>query len=245
MARNGPRDGSPCKAPTYIGDDLAGLHGALAAMMALHHRERTGEGQHVDSALLDAVLFQSNGYLTLAAMGEPTPRMGSEVTVTCPVNVFECRDGFVFLAVALDSHWVALCEVIGRPELATAPGFATNAARVLNREAVNEVVAAWCRTLPASEADARIGAAGIAVALVDSYEDAARNPHVIERDMLQEATLEDGSVALLTGPAAKFSRTPTRVRHAARRVGEDTDDILAELGLDDEAIGKLRHDGVV
>jgi formyl-CoA transferase len=245
MALNGPRNGAPCKAPTYIGDDLAGLHGALAAMMALHHRERTGEGQHIDSALLDAVLFQSNGYLTLAAMGEPTPRMGSEVTVTCPVNVFECRDGYIFLAVALDSHWVALCDVMGRPQLATAPGFATNAARVLNRDAVNEVVAGWCRTVPATEADARIGAAGIAVALVDSYEDAARNPHVIERDMLQEATLEDGTVALLTGPAAKFSRTPTRVRHAARAVGADTDDIVAELGLDDEAVGKLRAEGVL
>ncbi|MPY94261.1 MAG: CoA transferase [Acidimicrobiia bacterium] len=245
MALNGPRDGAPCKAPTYIGDDLAGLHGALGAMMALHHRDRTGEGQHVDSALLDAVLFQSNGYLTLAAMGEPTPRMGSEVTVTCPVNIFECREGFIYLAVALDSHWCALCEVMGRPDLATAAGFATNTERVLNREAVNEAVAAWCRTLPAEEADRRIGAAGVAVAVVETFEDAARNPHVLERAMLQDATLEDGSVARLTGPAAKFSRTPTRVRHAAHALGEDTDDILREVGLDDDAIGKLRADGLV
>ena len=134
------------------------------------------------------------------------------------VNTFTCQGGHVYLAVALDPHWAKLCEVIGRPELATAPGYATNAERVVNREAVNAAVAGWCAAHPVDDVQARLGGAGLAVARIDSYADAARNPHVLERDMLQDAVLEDGSVAPLTGPALKFSRTPTRVRHAGRHV---------------------------
>ncbi len=245
MALNGPADGAPSKGPTYLCDDLAGLHGAIGAMAALHHRDRTGEGQHVDASLLDAVLFQSNGYLTLAAMGDPTPRMGSEVTITCPVNTYACDGGFMFLAVALDAHWAKLCEVMGRPELTDAPGFATNAERCANRVAVNAAVSDWSIRHPVDEVVARLGAAGVAVAKVESYEDAARNPHVLERDMLQDTVLEDGSVAPLTGPAVKFSRTPTRVRHGSPAIGADTDALLAELGRDGEAIAALRARGAV
>lgn len=245
MALNGPADGAPCKGPTYLCDDLAGLHGAIGAIAALHHRNQTGEGQHVDASLLDAVLFQSNGYLTLAAMGDPTPRMGSEVTVTCPVNVFTCQGGHIFLAIALDAHWAKLCDVMGRSELAHAPGFATNAERVANRTAVNAVVSDWCATQPVDDADRLISAAGVAVAKVESYEDAARNPHVLERDMLQDAVLEDGTVAPLTGPAVKFSRTPTRVRHASPALGADTEAVLAEAGLDADAVAKLRAAGAI
>lgn len=245
MALNGQPDGPPTKGPTYLCDDLAGLHGAIGAIAALHHRDQTGEGQHVDSALLDAVLFQSNGYLTLAAMGEPTPRMGSEVDVTCPVNIFACREGHIYLAVAIDPHWRKLCEVMGRPELGEAAGFATNAERVRNRAEVNRAVTTWTSEHSADEAQKLLGDAGIAVAKVESYEDASRNPHVLDRDMLQDAVLEDGSVGRLTGPAVKFSRTPTRVRHATRPIGADNADILGELGYDADAIAALRADGVV
>jgi len=245
MSLNGQPDGPPTKGPTYVCDDLAGLHGAIGAIAALRHRDQTGEGQHVDSALLDAVLFQSNGYLTLAAMGEPTPRMGSEVDVTCPVNIFACREGHVYLAVAIDPHWVALCEVMGRPDLATAPGFATNVERVANRPEVNRTVEEWTGRHTADEVQKLLGDAGVAVAKVESYEDASCNPHVLERDMLQDAVLEDGSVGRLTGPAVKFSRTPTRVRHATRAVGADNADILSELGYDAHAIAALRADGAI
>ncbi len=245
MAANGPTDGEPCKGPTYLCDDLAGLHGAIGAMAALHHRNRTGEGQHVDSSLLDAVLFQSNGFLSLAAMGVPIARMGSEVTITCPVNTYTCADGYLYLAIALDAHWVKLCEAMGRPELISAPGFATNTARCDNRDAVNAAVSDWCISQPVVTAVARLSAAGVAVAKVDTYEDAARNPHVLERDMLQDTVLEDGTVAPLTGPALKFSRTPTRVRHASRALGADTDSLLAELGLNDAAVAALRARGAV
>ena len=125
LSLNGEPGGAPVKAPTFIGDDIAGLHGALAAMAALRHRDRTGEGQHCDVALQDALLFQSNGYPMLAALGVPLPRMGSQFVVAAPAGVYACSDGFVMLGVLLDSHWKILSGLLDRPELASHADYAT------------------------------------------------------------------------------------------------------------------------
>ena len=146
---------------------------------------------------------------------------------------------------ALDVHWAKLCEVMGRSDLASAPGFATNAERVVNRDAVNQAVGAWCAAHARVDVDRRLGDAGVAAAKVDTYEDAAHNPHVLERDMLQEAVLEDGTVAPL--PARPSSSAGPRPACATprRAVGADNADILAELGLDEDEIAELRADGVL
>ena len=144
MSLNGPKDGGPTKAPTYIGDDLAGLHGAIAALAALQHRARTGEGQHCDVSLLDAMTFQSNGYLTLAAVGLPPPRMGNEVTFTVPLNVYQCRDGAVIMGTLLDTHWKVLARMCGRGDLADDPDYATIPGRMARREYATRWRQIWC-----------------------------------------------------------------------------------------------------
>jgi formyl-CoA transferase len=88
MSLNGSPDGGPVRCATYLGDDLAGLHGALAALAALRHRDATGEGQHIDVSLMDSILFQSNGYLTLGAIGHPMPRIGNRSLFSAPVDAF-------------------------------------------------------------------------------------------------------------------------------------------------------------
>jgi len=245
MSLNGSPDGPPVKAPTFLADDLAGLHGALSALAALRHRDRTGEGQHVDVCLLDSLLFHCDGLLSLGATDVPLQRWGAQVNVTHPCDVYDCRDGSLYLAVALDSHWRTLCEVIGRPDLAREPGFGRNGDRLANREAVNAVIAEWCAERSVYEALGRLLDAGLVAAKLNTFAEAAREPHVLERDMLQPVQLSDGSVAPLTGPAAKFSRTPTRVRRAAPPPGADTDEILSELGYDGDRLRALRDDRVV
>lgn len=241
---NGEVDGRPLKAPTFIGDDLAGLHGAIGALAALRHRDASGEGQHVDVSLLDSLLFQSNGYLTLAAMGAPVPRLGSQFQVAAPADIYPCRDGHVIAGVLLDSHWERLTRVIGRPELADHPDWATARARVGRRDEANALLADWLRELTVEEAMAALASAGLAAERVRSYAEAAEDVHVQARDMLQATPQEDGSVAPIVGPAAKFSRTPTRVRTGAPALGADSDEILSELGLDAQAILRLREQGV-
>jgi len=245
MSLNGAVDGGPTKAPTFLADDLAGLHAALGAISALHHRNRTGEGQHVDVALLDSLLFQSNGQLTAGAVGLPQRRWGSEVAVSVPTNTFTCSDGVVYIAIILDAHWRALCAVMGREEFASAPGFATNVERIASRDAVNAMVGHYCAGHTAAEVVAALNAAGVVVAKVNSYADAAAEPHVQARGMLQPVTLTDGSVQPITAPAAKFSRTPTSIRRPAPRPGAQTDEVLDAFGLRVAERDALRADGII
>jgi crotonobetainyl-CoA:carnitine CoA-transferase CaiB-like acyl-CoA transferase len=229
MAQNGMPDDPPLRAPTFLADELAGLHAAIGALAALAHRLRTGEGQHVDVSMMDSILFSSSGLPTLAATGAPPPRLGNETDFVVPSNVYECRDGHIYLAVALNKHWRALTEVIGEPGLAQAPGYRTNEERIANRDAINQIVARWCGGRTVAEALAALSAHGIVVGPVRTLAQAAADPHVTARGMLQETVLSNGSSAPLVGPPVKFSRTPTRIRRGAPEPGADTAEVLAEL----------------
>ncbi len=243
LSLNGEPEGVPVKAPTFLADDLGGLHGALGALAALCHRHRTGEGQHVDVSLLDATLFQSNGFLTLGALGVAYPRLGNEYPFAAPARVFACKDGSAYLGVLLDSHWKALARVMGRPELGEDPDYAVAPNRLGRRAEVNEILAAWAAERSVAEVIAALTAAGLPCAPVRGYAEAARDPHVLERDMLQPTVQPDGTEIPITGPAGKFSRTPTRVRRAAPAAGADQADILGELGLDGDEIAALQEAG--
>jgi crotonobetainyl-CoA:carnitine CoA-transferase CaiB-like acyl-CoA transferase len=232
---NGHPQDAPVKAPTFLGDDLGGVHGALGALAALRHRDRTGEGQHVDVALLDSLLFQSNGRLTAGALDIPQPKYGNQFEIAAPVNAYACRDGHVFAGILLDSHWKTLAAVIGRAELADDPRFAVLGHRLSNRDAADRMLADWCATRTVAEVVDTMTEAGLPACRINTYAEAAREPHVLARDMLQPTVLSDGSTVPLTGPAVKFSRTPTRVRAAAEPLGASTERVLRELGLGDTA----------
>jgi formyl-CoA transferase len=244
MSLNGAPDGTPTKAPTFLADDLAGLHAALSALAAIHHRDLTGEGQHIDVALLDSLLFQSNGYLTLGAVGDELPRLGNQFRIAAPANAYPCRDGLVAAGVLIDAHWKTLARLIGRPELADDAAYATTLPRLARRETVDALLRDWLAERTMAEAEDALLGAGLPFGRVRSYAEAARNPHVRERDMLQDTAVEGGTVPL-TGPAAKFSRTPTRIRTGPPTLGEHTDAILDELGVPDEERTQLRDDGVI
>jgi formyl-CoA transferase len=245
MSLNGERNGSPVRAATALCDDLAGLHGALAALAALAHHHRTGEGQHIDVALLDAMLFQSNGMLTLAALGMPLPRWGNESPYAVPANVYVCRDGYVRLAVVLDAHWRVLAELVGRPELANDPAYATLDCRTQRRTEIDAIIAGWCAGRALDEAVSLFVKAGLAAAPIRTYAQAAQDLHVLARDMLQPIRQADGTVIPLTGPAAKFSRTPTRVRTGAALLGTHDEEILGSLGFSRSDIEQLREKGII
>ncbi len=245
LSLNGDPGGEPVKAPTFLADDLGGLHAALAALAALRHRDHTGEGQRIDVSLLDAMLFQSTGYLTLGALGVELPRLGNQFRIAAPARVYRCRDGDVMAGVLLDAHWRKLALLMQRPELAEDPRYATTAARIARRAEVDALFAGWLAGQSVADAIATLLAAGLPIAPVRSYAEAAADPHVRAREMLQDVAQEDGTLRPITGPAAKLSRTPLRVRSGAPALGAHNDEILREAGFDTTAIAELRKLGVV
>jgi len=238
--------GIPSRVPVWFGDDLSGLHAALAALAALRHRDTTGEGQYVDVSMLDVVLFQSNGNLTLGAIGEPLVPWGAQLPACVPGNAFRCRDDrFVYTGCILETHWARFCRLLGRPELVEEPGWRSNVERIANREAVHELFEAWCAAFDRDELLDLLAAEGLPGAPVRSYDELADDPHVHSREMLIDVELQEGGKAPLTGPAVKFSRTPTAIRTPAPSPGQHTRQVLTSVGVEPERFEQLRLDGVV
>lgn len=232
MSLNGAEDGAPTKASTWIGDDLAGIHGALGALAALRHRDRTGEGQHVDVALVDALLAHSNTFPSMARLGMPLRRTGNQFPVIVPFNVYRCvdSDSYVYIGAALDSHWLKLLQIMDRQDLEDDTRFADLNLRLEHRELVDQLVAEWCCKQPLHSVLERLAEAGIPVAPINDYPTATTDPHVQARDMFQDVELSDGRVVPLLAPTTKFSRTPVRIRSAAPALGADNEALLRELG---------------
>ena len=238
---NGPPSSGPTKAPTYLADDLGGLHGALGALAALTHRNSSGEGQHIDVSLVDSLIFQSNGYLTSGKLDIPLPKMGNQFSIAAPVNVYGCLDGNIYGGVILDAHWKALCSLVNRDDLSDLDG----AERIKERDSVDKVVADWCATRSVEEVVSLLDGIGLAVTRVNTFGEAANHPHIESRDMLQEVRLTDGKSVPLTGPAAKFSRTPTKIHNAAPELGANNEEVFRSLGLSSREIDKLKEEGAI
>ena len=240
-ALNGDPEGGPVKAPTFLADDLGGLHGALAAMAALRHRDQTGEGQQVDVSLVDSIMFQSNGMASLGAMGLPTPRMGNQFAIAAPINNYVCADGTVFAGVLLDSHWQQLAKELDQEQLQGLSG----AQRLEQRDSLDALLADYCLIRKVDDIVNRFAELGLPATRVNTPAEIAQEPHIHARDMLISTQLSDGSTVPLVGPAAKFSRTPTTIRHPAPSLGQHNGLILTDLGYSDAEQAKLRDKGVI
>ena len=151
----------------------------------------------------------------------------------------------MYTGVLLDSHWRALAPIMGEPDLAEHVSFATRDQRLANREACNVLLENWLADRTRDEAIKTLREAGLPIAPVNTYGEAARDPHVLERDMLQDTELQDGVTVPVVGPAVKFSRTPTRVRSRAPQIGEHNAEVLEAIGLDAKARQELLSSGVI
>ena len=235
----------PLRAPIFLADELAGLHGALGAMAALRHRDRTGEGQHVDVSLLDAVISGCTGLHALAANGLPTPRFGNPMPFAAPTGVYRCKDGFLYFGVLLDTHWRILAKMIDRPELGADPDYATFVARVKRRAEVDAILAEWCAERTRSEIVTLCEQNELAVAPVLTPAEAIEDPQVQARETIQPVEHPNGKMVSLEAPAAKLSRTPIRNRSYAPLPGAHTGAVLAEAGYSAEEIEALRAEGII
>jgi glutaryl-CoA transferase len=248
MSLQGEPEGEPMKGAVAMADLMAGMYSAVAILAALHHRDRTGEGQLIDMALLDTQIAwlgnQAQAYLT---SGEIPPRLGNAHLSVVPYQVFATADGHIVLAVGNDGQFRKFCDFAGVPELAQDPRFATNQARVSHRAVVVPRLAGIIRNRPSAHWIDGLERAGVPVSPINSLDQVFADPQVKARQMVMQMShpAAPAPIDLLANPI-KYSATPVAYRRAPPMLGQHTDEILRELlGLSELEIEELRSRGVV
>lgn len=213
MSVTGQPDGTPGAEPMKVGvavvDLFTGLYAANGIQAALNHRDRTGQGQHIDIALFDTQLaVLANQAANYLASGAAPKRMGNAHPNICPYQVFKAADDYLVLAVGNDGQFAKFCAVAGRPEWAQDPDFATNAARVGARDRLVPLVAAALATRPRDHWLAALEDAGVPCGPINDIGQALAHPQVAARGMLIDSELADGARLRMVGNPLKFSQTP-------------------------------------
>ncbi|MET9379058.1 CaiB/BaiF CoA-transferase family protein [Streptomyces sp. NPDC002992] len=237
----------PVKSGIPAADIAAGMYAYAGVLAALVRRGTTGRGGPVEVSLLDSLAEWMGHPLHHGMHGGTAPaRTGLAHAVIAPYDAYPTADGsLVLLSVQNDREWRRLAEqVLGRPELADDPVFATNTARVAGRARTDAVVAEALAPLTAAEALARLDAAGVACARLNTVADLAEHPQLAARDRWREVGSPVGALRALLPPVT-FPDGPEAAMGRVPSLGEDTDAVLGELGVTSAELEALRADGVV
>ena len=237
----------PVRVGVSIGDTLSALHGVIGILLALHYRHATGKGQVIDVALYESVFNCMESLLPeYSAFGAVRGPAGSALPGIAPTNAYRCKEGaYALIAGNGDSIFKRLMTLIDRTDLANDPMLSDNTGRVARVEEIDKAIEAW--TVNHSVDDVLQALEGVSVPAGKIYNiaDIANDPHYAARGMLQEITMTDGSHLKVPGVVPKLSVTPGQHRRNAPDLGQDTDDILKEMGLTSEQIQKLKASGIV
>jgi crotonobetainyl-CoA:carnitine CoA-transferase CaiB-like acyl-CoA transferase len=232
MSVCGPEDGPPFRLPVAISDVAAGCYATVGILAALEARHRTGEGQMVETSLLDsAVSFGLYEAAHFFATGERPPRMGQAHRGSSPYQVFKTRDGWITIGGAQQNFWQRLCELLDLRHLLDDARFATNAARVRHNKDLVPLLQARLEAKPSAHWLAALEAAEIPAGPVLTHDQILEDPQILARDMVTEVTHPTAGRMKTLGVTVKLSETPGSIRRPAPRVGEHTQEVLSELGV--------------
>ena len=237
----------PVRVGISLGDTLAALHGVIGVLLALHERQTSGRGQVIDVALYEAMFNCMESLLPeYSAFGAVRGPAGSALPGIAPSNAYLCKDGgYALIAGNGDSIFKRLMAEIGRDDLAQDPGLKDNTGRVARVAEIDRVIGQWAALLTVDEVLAALDRASVPAGRIYTVADIAQDPHYQARDMLQTVHMDDGSDLMVPGIVPKLSRTPGSHRRNAPGVGQDSDAVLAGMGLSSEQIQALREQGIV
>jgi len=251
MSVTGERDdfpgGGPQKVGVAVSDLFTGMYATTAILAALFGRQASGRGQYIDMALLDVqVAMLANLSSSYFVSGQAPGRMGNAHMNIVPYHVFRAADEFLIVAVGNDGQFAAFCRVLGVPEWASDPRFATNPQRVGHRELMVGMIAERLKARPAREWLAELEAAGVPAGPINDLAQVFADPQVRHRKVEVRAPHPAaGEVRMVANPI-KFSDTPIAHDRAPPLLGEHTDQVLREvLGLEAEALLALREAGAI
>ncbi|MCU0902549.1 MAG: CoA transferase [Tabrizicola sp.] len=247
MSLTGSPDGPPMKAGVGIADLMCGLYAVVGIMAAVEARHASGRGQHIDLALMDAqVAMLVNQGVAHLTDGQVPPRRGNDHPTIVPYGAFPASDGSFILAIGNDSQFARFVDLAGAPGLSSDARFATNAARVRNREVLTPLIAALTAGRGAADWLAACEAAGVPAGPVNDLAQVFASPQVAARGMKVGMALQSGQEVSLIGNPLKMSETPVTYAKAPPALGADTAAVLAQrLGLGLADLRALAADGVI
>lgn len=247
MSVTGFEDGPPTKTGTTLGDITAGMNLAIGILAALHSVKTTGLGQKLEVALVDSIFaLNAHEYTTYTISGKVPTRKGNHYNIWCPYGTYKAKDGYYQLGVGTEKHFALLCQVMGKPELATLPCYATHADRMENKESLHAFIDAWASQLTVKEVVTLLNDAGVPSSGVYDFEDISNDPHFTQREMIK--TMEHPDIGKLTyvNMPVRFFGTPLVEPTPAAPLGAYNQQIYREyLNLSIEEIDNLRADGVI
>jgi crotonobetainyl-CoA:carnitine CoA-transferase CaiB-like acyl-CoA transferase len=246
MAINGDETLNPLRAGFPLCDTVGGLNAAFAIMAALYHRERTGEGQFIDVALLDSIMPLMGWVAANLLIGGQQPvLMGNDNFTAAPSGTFRTRDGYINIAANKQEQWAALCEVLGVPELTTDPRFEKRDARKKNRRLLTPLIEARLADRPTAEWVEALNARDVPSGAILGLEDALTQPQVAHRGVLQDVAVEGIGTLKLFGLTAHFEKGHGGIIASPPPLGAHTAQVLATIGVDGERLAALKAQGVV
>jgi formyl-CoA transferase len=237
----------PVRVGVSIGDTLASLHGVIGILLALQERQRSNQGQVIDVALYEAVFNCMESLLPeYSAFGAVRGAAGSALPGIAPSNAYRCKDGgYALIAGNGDSIFKRLMQTMNRNDLGQDPSLADNSGRVKRVAELDAAIEAWTLQHTVDEVLAALDKASVPAGRIYTVADIAADPHYRAREMIQQVQMDDGSTLDVPGIVPKLSRTPGSHRRNAPRIGQDTDDVLREMGLSNDQIQQLKAQGIV
>ena len=234
----------PVKVGPSVADHVAGIYLAVGTLLALHHRDVTGEGQHVDVAMFDTIFsLLENALVNYTVGGFISQRNGNVDPSIAPFDIFKCKDGFVALGVGNDKLFQNFCRTIGHEELLEDPRYSTNDLRCQNYvPSLQDVIIDWCKDYTKSEVEAIMDEAGIPCGPVLDVKEAIEHPHIQAREMMVHCEHPTAGDQYFQGCVMKLSETPGSVDFASPLLGQHNAEIF---GLTEEEVAQLKEEGVL
>ncbi len=246
MAVNGDERLNPLRCGFPVCDTVGGLTAAFAIMTALYHRERTGEGQMIDVALLDAIMPLMGWVAANLLIGGQQPvLMGNDNFTAAPSGVFRTRDGYVNIAANKQEQWEAVCDALGAPDLKADPRFQERDTRKKNRKALTPLLEVKLAERTTKEWVELLNARGVPSGEILGLDAALHQPQVVHRGTLRTVEAPGiGPLQLFNLPALLLS-TPAAIETPPPRLGEHTAEVLGRLGYSESDLTNLKRDGVI